>query len=544
MKSFLKIIVYLNTIILLLSITSCIDDEYSFSKLDDSTEANWGLPPFTLGSTTISLDKLIENIDSTRLPQEDQDGFYTIYYRKDLNGIKAESIIEMPKQVIKKDNLLNLPIETVFIKFDTTFIIQADFQYSSNQSGESVDSIKIREMDIKISMLSTLNCLQKMIVKFPKIKKNGVAFVDTVTCNGPSSGCVPSTKSLEGYTLILDQTPSEMSYIPIECKYISESAPNNRFGPGNVGFEVEMSNLVYTELHGYLGNYQLLNDTSNVETSFLDNPITENLTWDNPQLNLYIYNTYGIPMKFTISELSGLNLKTNEKKTITFNGSTTFTKLLTTTTFDKRTTNLDIIPFNKNNSTIRDLFNESLGNITAVMKVEANPDTLTKERSNYVTDTSQIKTTLEVLLPLQFSSKGFGTTDTMEMDLAQLSAEGSQLKSFLLRFNTENDFPVDAQLKILFADNNYNIVDSLSNLNDKLLVAGTIDPITGHTSPSNSVIDYLLEPSEYEKLSKVKYAFLTFNLKTPDNEMVKLFSDYQITITVSLHVRIIIGGSK
>lgn len=530
----------------LVIIHSCIDQDYSFDKLSDETIWEPSLAT-TIGTKTIVLEEYIKDLDSITTPQIDADKFITIIYRQDMPTQKANNIIKLQNQ--ETTYPLSKPLnDEKFVQIDTSYSFNTIFQYSKD---EKITSVLIDSMTINASLTSSLDKNESVEISFPDIKKDGVILsvqkISSLSDGSIEKTVTAPTTSAKGYTIsLLDTTIGDKpsSYFRTQIKYSLKNptgiTSNKKNGATGSHIDIILSDLVYKQISGYVGKYDLLNDSVEFNTAFMNNPITKGIEWKNPTISLNFDNSYGVPLQFTFLKLIGQN--DNAKYSVFFKDisekeytKTSYQSLLK---YPLKTeigmSKIDAVKLDTTTSNIRLLLNNNIKSLKAYINVKANPAGLTND--NFVLDTSKIKTSLEVALPLHFKASSLGKTDTMDFDIKEYLGENNSIGKLMLRFHTENEFPVDVKLKIYFADENFHIIDSLSSASGKLLVAGTIQS-NQRTLASKANIDFIFDGEKAVYFSNTKKAIIKYEIQTANIGFVKFYADYKITLKASFFVK-------
>ncbi len=421
---------------ILLTFLSCL---YLFGCTDfDELElgefnAEYAIPLFT---SDLSLNDIIANrADNTEL-RVDTDGQLTLNYRGSILERGASDIFDFTAQF--------LPIEIT----DTVFVI-------SNEDFDIPGSIEIEFLDLKTGQLSlqySSDIPEDLIVNvsIPQFVKDGQSYTNsfTSTFDGdlPVSGGIIGD-NLAGYQIQGGDTLITVKYdaiLPDGSKIVLPS------------FGMILTNLEYSYAEGFLGNdiYDIGRDT--IEIDFFDNWEQGVVNFEDPQITLTAFNSFGFPLDatffgFDIIGIGGerLSLESeaiNEGVEVNFPGLDQIGETVRTE-----------FTFDRSNSNIIDILAVGPAAVEYEIDGEPNPGDDQSGRG-FMTDSSFIEVQLEVELPLNGYTFGFAFRDTFDIDLTNIE----NVKAAEFKLITESEIPLGLEIEIAFADENFNILEILN----------------------------------------------------------------------------------
>jgi hypothetical protein len=169
---------------------------------------------------------------------------------------------------------------------------------------------------------------------------------------------------------------------------------------------------------------------------------------------------------------------------------------------------------------------------------------------NFCADTSKLSVKLHAKMPIWASAADIVLADTFQLDLS--GAKDSRIESAQLHSVVENQLPVDAYMQMYFADDNYNLLDSVFASGKTALIKASTVNVNGELV-EKGVSDVKIDLSK-EKLSRVFDAKkLIFKLSvntTKENDgsqrPVQFKSKYKIDLKMSLEakLKLLLGESK
>jgi hypothetical protein len=136
-------------------------------------------------------------------------------------------------------------------------------------------------------------------------------------------------------------------------------------------------------------------------------------------------------------------------------------------------------------------------------------------------------------LPLHLRIQDAKTTDTLALDFAnENNSIQDYVDSIILKLNTENEFPLDVDLMILFEDSVSGSV--LDSLDVDLLDGAEVDQ-DGRTISANIYdSNIVLTSGQIDALFNSNRVLLEIKMNSFDNQntAVKLYTDYEFKIAV------------
>jgi len=143
-------------------------------------------------------------------------------------------------------------------------------------------------------------------------------------------------------------------------------------------------------------------------------------------------------------------------------------------------------------------------------------------------------------LPLYIRIDDAVSNDTIALSFKENDprVDGLEFEKVKLKLHTENEFPFDVSLTILFADSLSSSV--LDTLNVDLLEAAPVDQIGRTISPNiyDSLIE--LDAEQIDALFSSNQALLEVRMNSYDNEntAIRLYNDYEFVIDAGVIVEL------
>lgn len=536
----------------------CMHDEYDFSKLDDEMEIRAGiLAPLAYGSLT--LDDLISEFDSSSFISSDADGLLLITYEDSLFSYIADEVLEIPPQ-----DFLEFFIESDFtipsgwgigepVSLERTK--NYPFTFLNN---ERPDSIILDEGSMIFNITSEFLHTGQIIITSPNIRLNNIPFTQTIdidVVDGSFTYNEPFV--LDGYTIYLnDSATTDTMFLPVnfEVELINSGAG---FNPGErISVVSTIEDIDIEAIFGYLGNYDLLNQSGELELGFFESSFDGYIHFENPYINFNIQNSCGVPASVSISRLTGFKTDVDSIQ-MTFNDLSTDTSFAYTYPTLTDYINNDIykdsqISIDKTNSNVTDFLSFLPSRLEYNLSAASNPvaQGIPIDSSNWASDDSKIDVDLEFILPLWFKADSFALVDTIELDLMDIDEDADFIERVNVMLEVSNGLPLDIDFQLYFLDSVYNHVDTLFAENSRPIISsGILDPADNTVMApgiKTSLVEYANE--EIAALNTVRYGIIRAGLKTPSDSngdlvSVKFFEDYSVDFNLSVGIDVKVNSN-
>lgn len=519
--------------------TSCTDDNYDLNKRSNAFEYNPSLA-LTIGSTTIKLDDLLNELDSSQYIHQvntgADSGMFYVIYEEDLNFYKGEDKFSIPG-TNSANYQYNVPA-AVFppsgeIRYSVTYNFPVDFG-----ADQRIDSMHVKQMLMDFTINSTLPQLDSLKITFPNLTLNNVPLSDSVHVTSAST---QMHEDAGGYFLKFASASLGSSNLAIKLDIKLTGTPLSPFGPGSLGVIFFMDTVKYYAMYGFAGRKNLLDISDSIYLTLLNRNLTNTIEWADPRLTLSIKNSYVVlPIRFSLSDMATYSQIKNKVDSITLDPSINPYNLLYPTNLGGVAENT--IEYNKQNSTIF----QAIEGMPEYVKFHAdafcNPDGDSGEE-NMIVDTSSVKVTASFYLPIWFRAGNFGTYDTMDFDLNDaMGNDLDSIESMLFRIISENGMPINLRLQVYFADSSLNILGALfdtTKTDNTIMVGGQIGTDGKVVKPTRKIQDINFSSDQLAALKNTKKLLLAVYFSTTDfnktnpgiSPYVKFFSDYKFKLT-------------
>ncbi len=368
---------------------------------------------------------------------------------------------------------------------------------------------------------SSVNTSLQLMIEIPSLKDQmGMVFSEMIEINNTqSSGPQMFSFSIDNYSFDLSESVNQ-----IQVNYSSQIMGSNSYESfsenDQIQIDISIEDLEFSYVEGYFGQIEqeVEQDELDFDVSILEE-IAPNLYLETPNLRFTVDNAIGVPFEIDL-DLLGIN----DDESIPLNGPNIQAQGLMSTITD----------FNNSNSQLSDMISISPSQILYSGSVLSNPNG-NIGLINSITTGSDIKIGFELDLPLHFRLEDAKRTDTLDLDFGgenDDTTEADYVDSVILKLHTENEFPLDIDLMILFTDSVSGLI--LDSLDVEMLDAAEVDE-DGRTISANIYdSNIILNSGQIDALFNSNRALLEIKMNSYDNEntAVKLYTDYQFKIAV------------
>lgn len=488
---------HLMSLVLVLLVISCVNEEIKFADIDGS----YAIP---LIDTEMNIIDIAENTSQEIKISTNEDNQVTISYLSDViqqNSSEIFPLIPWFQDIVLIDTMAMVPLPFVV---DYT-IKRAKFQ-----------STRIRlkfhsqyEEDIQVTF------------SLPDTYKDGEAFTKSYTI--PYDGESPSIFEsdlidLTDWELITDT--NEFNY-----RYDARNAAGDRVELEYVAMFVEVLNFSYVE--GFFGE-QVFNLIDYIITVGVFNKwLSGGFIFEDPKVRIIVENSFGLPVQSVINEirftsinnvpfyLDGENFEDGiafDYPTLSEVGETKFTEFVYTSA----------------NSNVGEIFNEKTKQVTYDVDAIINKGG-DKSDIGFLTDSSFYRVQLSLDVPLQLRLNDLKLTDTIDMDLSELD----QFSSAEFKFVTQNAFPFNVDLQAYFLDTLENISTPIFEGDGLFLESADLHE-NGVVTPKEEATTFVaLDENQFTNLIKAHQIAMvaTFsNSEIAPDESFWILSDYGINL--------------
>ncbi|MFH0866668.1 MAG: hypothetical protein V1904_10755 [Bacteroidota bacterium] len=524
-----------------LSMQSCIKKEdFDFDKLAGfEYSPNFAAP---LIHSKLTLRDILSDFDTNHLFVEDVTHFLYLIYNSTVFSQRADEIISIPDQTV--NTVWNIPGP---IPVGNSFVFSYSSSYNFTSAfNERFDSIVMKSGYINYSISADLNHDAQILVTIPGAKKNGQVFSKTISYD--YQGSVPvninDTFNLDGYTLEFGSN----NQIVIDYEVSGPGDLNPDMSPHNVSLGESFLSLKFHKIFGYIGQHTFIFNQDSVYLDIFKNNIYGSMYFEDPRLNIYVNNAYGMPLSVTI-DLLRAESAVNPPFLVDVTG-TGVPDILnpwiiaypaTSQLGQSVQSSLQLNNGNTNTgfSGIRDAINISPHWVSYHVNSTSNPAGYPPPDQNFVIDTSRFSIDAEVELPMWGRAWDFRLQDTLDFSFGD---DVDILEWVLFKINTDNGFPVNASMQLYFADSAFNKIDSLLVPIQQVIISGVVGPAPDYKviAPTHKLTTSKIEKNRIMNLKNVEKLLIYAKLETVNNgaTIIKMYSDYFLDVKIGLQAQI------
>lgn len=510
---------------------SCNVGGLDFDNIENPTFTPEVVAP--VGEVTYTIKELIEKIKDPSIEiVEANDLLLSIVYRD-------TSIYNIPEELIKLDEvsqqkvvepgiiITNSPIDVTEV-FSQTL----SFEYTTEKL-EQIDSVMYASGDLELTIASHIPADVELEIKL-------IDFVDQVTRDTivfnsslPYSGSLPLSQvfnqNLSGYRTKL-RTSSDMNLFDVIITgSINLKAGQSIKTTDFILISVSTGNTVFSGVVGYFGEDDIVVQDQSIDIEFFNDIEPFGLELNDPQIILNVENSFGVPIGVNLGGITATNIDGDSRVlsgVITDNMQPI--KAPSISEYGE-TVNSSIVISNEI-SNLRELLSLSPSRFTIPLTATTNFGNDTQE-SNFYTQNSQVKTILEVNLPLDVKLGGYSQLFDFSLDNIDFD-DGDSIK---LRVTTINELPFNGSFDLYLLDADSTVIHQVPE--NLVLMSPDVGANRRTVEPATSIDDVVLNTdgiAAMNNASKVVFILTIDSYKADDDRFVRIFSDYELTIKLGV----------
>ena len=482
----------LNLLLSLFLLYGCSKDDFTADLAADGWSPEIAFP---LAYAEISMMDLAHVNDSTTTIIVDENKFCTLIYQENVFKITSAQLVTVPNQGIQEQiSPDNSQILTLSNSGQVQIQHSQDFTFAVSQ-GVEVDSMVLKKANLHLEITSTIPAPSQIIITIPALLKNGQQFKKTLNLLGAGSN-IQTDYNLRDY--VVNLTKNGTTHNTIEVEYTATITGNGASvsNSDRINISTEFQNIAYRILYGYTGQQNLGSIPDTVELSIFKNATgSGSFTIAEPKIRFDISNSLGIPLDARIAQLTGIN--SNQTGFVVATGIPDPLPVNSPVLSQLGQTMNSSFTMDNNNSNINPFMNVQPSSLLVQSQLLTNPS---GRSMNFITDSSLLSLDVHVELPLYGTANNFEIRDTVPFNYNDLE----KVESLSLRMNIENWFPMDANIQLIFADENFIALDTLFVPGEVVVPSGIISISSERTTaPGYKIHNHNFE---HERLTKILHA--------------------------------------
>lgn len=534
---------------LFLFMNSCLDPGWDFERISDEVVLSPGIAvPLFYGS--LELGDMIDQVNITNTIKRFDDGLLYISYSQDLISLPANEIIDIPNQTFLEffiDSDIALAPEWIGAGVGDTVEFRKNrdgvFVFDNN---EKIDSIHVKTMDMVIDVRSTFKHRGILTITSESIIIDGEPFRDVIQISDVSGNFTYTrTIPVDGHTIYLDNSRPDTSILPLTFDLDLINSGNPVQTSESCDISMTFVDPEFYAVFGYIGDYNLISTTGNLEVNIFDtDDFDGTLLFADPRFTLDIINSYGLEAEVDLYNLQSYSRSNNVYTDISFDPGIVPFRVGGPGFDNIGDTVKTLFIIDRDDSNVFEAMETFPSEFRYSVSAMANPDG--PGSKNFLTDTSDLKIGFELTLPVWIKAEGWALDDTLEFDFQEeFGEEPAEIIDYLrLTLDAANYLPMQMNMQIYFADQNYIILDSLF-IDDKFILP-----------PLINAEDQVEEPIEYskfvefykediERIEPSKHMIIRASVNTTDSELnkyVKFYSSYTVDFKLKMKADITVNS--
>lgn len=502
-----------------LFLSSCIDEkDYSLDSLDLNPSISL---PLTYGSVSI-VDFL--STEDLSYVKTDKDGLLSLEYSTELISRDIRDLFLIPD--LDESLTINLaggifPSVPQDVVLGSTSAI-LNFNLSPEQLSEI--NFKSGQFLISTSTIPSIDLNYDIIASFPDFTSKATNSKLVIEGKGPT------TIQLADYIVALDKNKftANISFV-LKATSSPVTIPANT----RVVSRLSLNGMEFNYIKGFAGEKSVSLQEGTLAISTFENSLNNiNASLAQPSISIRLRNDYGMPVTISYDFLEARKTGANSIPLV-LNPTSPLSINFPTVLGESATTNLAVVNIN-------DIVNYAPTQIYYKASAIINKNILSG--NNFLADTSKVRATLDVKIPLYGRASGITLSDTAAIDLS--SIEQSQIIEASLKIKISNQIPMDGTIQFYLTDSNYRILDELLTKDQVSIIKGSVVDSSGDLKTAG-VFDQsiVLDKTKLTNLFSAKHIIITSVLSTSKDATgslvdVKFRSQYKMTIETGISAKL------
>lgn len=522
--------VFLTIVMLVGSLTAC--KKVDLAKI--SSEAWNPKLAVPLAKGEFDVYDILAKQDTGDLIVIDANGALALVYTATEDLLVANDIAQLPDQTFAvNQTALGYGIPTIPVFNSTQSFSYSEVISFANSGGAELYEIDFKNGSLLLTVSTTLMHSVKFTISIPDLLENGSPVTRTIdlvyTGSLPQSGS--ASVSLTNALMDLTNGPNGFNELNVSITAEITGSGSPIVGTESINFTGALSNMEFDLVEGYFGNSNLFGVSDTVDIKLFNNATSGNFQITNPSIDFKFSNSFGLPVEIGFNTIK--TKETNSGNEFPLTGfPSTFTLNAPNTPGQSATSTLNLNTGNTGN--LNTIISPTPKQLIYNIDGEANPS---GSAVNFVSDDSKLTLEGTLNLPLEGFATGFMFADTVE---AVADFDPEFVETVLLRINTNNGFPVEANIKVLLVDENYAVLKDLTNGEQNLIGAAPVNAAGKASTMVQKINDFSLNSSEVGVLKDMKFIIFEVSSQTYQGNLgtvVKMYDDYKFNIRLGMQVQ-------
>lgn len=447
--------------------SSCIKEEIEIQEIDSSISPEFGIP---LAKATIFAERVIERYDEEGFVTTDDDGVLTLVYQDSLESISADEYLGLEDQQIQDTYEVNASELSDLFNFGSASF-EEDVTYNLDFSDDRLDSVRFASgmLNLTVSSDGTIPLSGVMSILDPYTGEE-------VLSTNFSDDVPPISSSIDqDFTDLLMRLRSDDEFVNgVRIAFSFELTDNGGTYPDEISFDLSFLDFSIASVGGYIAPRTIDLESQQALISLFNEDFGGQLRLEDPTLNLFFVNGYGIGVRPIINEIVGENYA---GETLVVPG--VQIERLNAVSAAPAPGEVALSEIQINNQTmtptVTDFMAFGPNLVRGELSLEINPENV---QSNFISVGSSLDVNFEVELPIYGSLADFSLIDTTDIDFGDIveSADDFQeIDQLDVRLFVKNALPIEAGVQLIFMDDDFNRIDSLFAEPTTLIPAAPVD---------------------------------------------------------------------
>jgi hypothetical protein len=486
-----------------------------------------------VGEVTYTIKELIQKINDPSIEiSEANDLLLSIIYRDTSIYNTLEELIkidEVSQQKVLEPGIIitNTPVDV-----SEVFLQTLSFEYS-DYGFEQIDSVMYASGNLEITVNSQIPAnvaLEIKLIDFvDQVTRDTIVFNSSLSYNGSLPVSQVFSQDLSGYRTKLRTSSAKNLFDIVFTGAINLKAGQSVNTADFILISVSTGNTVFSGVAGYFGEDDIIIHDQIIDIEFFNDIEPFGLELSNPQIILNFENSFGVPIGVNLEGITATNINGDIRQ---LSGAIIENmqpiKAPSISEYGKKINSAIVI--SNEISNLRELFSLTPSRLTIPISAKTNFKNEDKE-PNFYTQDSQLKTILEVNLPLDVKLGGYSQLFDFSLDNINLD----DADSIKLRVTTINELPFNGSFDLFLLDADSTVIYQIPE--NLILISPEVGANRRTVEPAKSVDDVVLNTdgiAAMNKATKVVFILTIDSYKADDDRFVRIFSDYELTIKLGV----------
>lgn len=401
--------------------------------------------------------------------------------------------------------------------------------FATSDGGQELYSIDLSSGDLEFSFVSSIAEEIRVEIDMPSISVGGVPIsrVISIQPNATTNEVI----SMAGATIDLTtdaQQPFNMLPVIVQASLIGSGSLVQIDSSNGLTVNYGFNNIEFSVVNGYFGRdtIEITPSTLDLNLSFLKD-LGGSVFLSNPTIELLVTNSIGAEIEMTLD----MEARTVDGQSVSLDAPAQTLPYPTTA----GATASGSLNYSRDNSKLDSLLSLPPDTLRTGGRIILNPNGNTG--TNFITSSGEIQIGMEADLPFELSASGIGFGDTSDFDAATTL---NGVLAAKLRFRSENRFPFDLSVELSFLDS---LDNEVHRINAPLVTAAQVDANGRVIAESRSTSEVELTKEAMPDIKRAKKLVLRLAMSTASGgqQVVKIYTDYDIKMTLGLEATARIG---